>query len=102
MTHQNNYTELERVLSEAVSQASEGKGKERHAVAGVPFEQQTGCQIARLLGCPTTGPIYQAIKKAVESERLPRDRAKAELLGAIVYLAAAVLLVEEQEGNHDR
>jgi hypothetical protein len=34
------------------------------------------------------------MKKAQESTRLPPDRAKAELLGAINYLAAAYLLLD--------
>jgi hypothetical protein len=38
--------------------------------------------------------LIQAMKKAQESTRLPPDRAKAELLGAINYLAAAYLLLE--------
>lgn len=94
MTHPN-YTELKRVLSEAVAQAATGKGKERHAVEGERFEDQQICQLGRWMGSHQ-GPVFQAVKKALESTRLPPDLAKAELLGAINYLAAAVLLVEEQ------
>lgn len=93
------YTELERVLSEAVAQASEGKGKERHAVEGERFEQQMICQLGRWMGdsCPAAnGPIFQVCKKALEATRLPRDRAIAELYGVIVYAAAAIRLFEEQ------
>ncbi len=90
------YLELERVLAEAVAQAAEGKGKERHAVEGERFEHQQICQLGRWMGSHQ-GPVFQACKKALESTRLPPDRAKAELLGAINYLAAAVLLVEEQD-----
>jgi len=45
------------------------------------------------------GPGYQlgqAMKKTQEASRLPNDRARAELLGAINYLAAAYLLLEER------
>lgn len=90
------YTELERVLSEAVAQAAAGKGFERHATRGERFEHQQIVQFGRWLG--NTGfQVGQACKKALESHRLPREKAKSELLGAINYLAAAVLLVEEQE-----
>ena len=41
------------------------------------------------------GFLYQAIKKTVESKRLPKDRAVAELLGAINYLAGAVIALEK-------
>ena len=39
----------------------------------------------------------QAMKKAQESSRMEPDRAIAELLGAINYLASAVLIIEEQQ-----
>jgi hypothetical protein len=38
--------------------------------------------------------IGPACKKAIESTRLPADRARAELLGAINYLAGAVLVID--------
>jgi len=62
-----------------------------------PFDRQPICEIARMVG-----PGYclgQAMKKAQESARLPRDRAEAELLGAINYLAAAVIVLRER--GHD-
>ena len=40
--------------------------------------------------------LYQAYKKAEESQRLPTDRAVAELLGAIVYLAGAIIYIEKE------
>lgn len=39
--------------------------------------------------------VGQARKKALEALRLSPERAKAECLGAIVYLAAAVRWFEE-------
>lgn len=87
------YTALRQVLDRAVQQASQGKGLERHA-NGEPFEDQQICQLGRWLRSADF-EIGQACKKAIESKRLPPDRAVAELLGAIVYLAAAVVLVDE-------
>ncbi len=88
------YDELRKVLAAAVEQASRGKGKERHATEGEAFEDQQIVQEGRWLGT-NHGQIFQARKKAMESTRLPPDRARTELLGAIVYLAAAVILLPE-------
>jgi hypothetical protein len=92
------YLKLREVLRDAFNHASIGKGLERHA-CGEPFEQQTICQTARAHGIGfCTG---QAEKKARESHRLlPMDggvdRAVSELLGAINYLAAAVIVIRER------
>jgi hypothetical protein len=79
-----NYKELKKVLDMALSQASEGKGKERHA-NNEPFEDQLIFTIEKLVKSFQLG---QAIKKIVESQRLPKERAQAELLGAINYICA--------------
>lgn len=84
------YDKLFAVLMQAFEQASGGKGKERHAKDGVPFEDQPMSQINKQLGS-IDGFIYQAHKKSLESKRLPDGRGQAELLGAIVYLAGAVI-----------
>ena len=90
-----NYDSLSAVLQGALSQASQGKGKERHA-KDEPFEKQKICEITRRLqGSPVGGPLFQAIKKCYESERLPKDRAIAELYGAINYIAAAIIVLQE-------
>jgi len=86
------YERLADVLQRAYAQASEGKGKERHD-QGQPFLQQPMQQISTLIGSPD-GLAYQAIKKIQESQRLPHDRAIAELLGAINYIAGAVIYRE--------
>lgn len=91
----NNYATLERILSEAAKQASEGKGKARHAVDGEPFEQQQIIEISkRLQGHIAAGPLFQATKKIYESGRLPKAAAVEELKGAIVYIAAAIYLLD--------
>lgn len=84
------YEALGLALGEAVSQASRGKGAERHAESGERFSDQLIMSIPRRLGeggeCFCLG---QALKKICESRRLPQGRARAEILGAINYLAAA-------------
>ena len=92
---QDEYASLRKVLEEAVQQASAGKGKERHATEGERFEDQQIVQEGRWIGT-NHGQIFQARKKAMESTRLPKERARAELLGAIVYLAAAVIILDEK------
>ena len=77
------YFELERILKLALEQASEGKGSERHA-NGEDFEKQKICEISRRLGSNDYN-LGQAVKKIYESKRLPKERAIAELLGAINY-----------------
>lgn len=87
------YASLRKVFDEAFKQAAEGKGKERHAT-GEPFEQQVICEVTRRVGMGY--PLGQAIKKCVESQRLGVERAIVELLGAINYLAAAVIIHQEK------
>jgi hypothetical protein len=90
------YTTLEMVLRGAYRQASEGKGKERHG-DDEPFENQKICVINRWIGdSPVAGALFQAVKKTVESSRLSDSAAIDELRGAINYLAAAIILLEER------
>lgn len=91
------YDSLAGVLLMAFNQASAGKGRERHA-NGLPFDQQPMTAINELLGS-SDGYVYQAIKKAVEAKRLPPARAIAELLGAINYLAGAVLHIQRHQAD---
>lgn len=91
------YGPLASVLQEALNQAQDGKGKERHA-NDKPFLKQPIMEIGRMVGVGyQTG---QAMKKAQEAggmlSRGEPDRAVAELLGAINYLAAAIMLIREQ------
>lgn len=95
-THDPDYADLIHALDAAISQAAIGKGKERHA-NGKPFMAQPIMEIGRMVG--PGYQIGQAMKKGQEAmgmyQRGERDRARAELLGAINYLAAAWLLIGE-------
>lgn len=85
------YASLANVLQRAFAQASAGKGKERHANA-LPFDQQPMQTIASQFGVGFL--LGQAAKKSQESQALPPGRDVAELLGAINYLAGAVIFLE--------
>lgn len=89
------YEKLADVLQRAFDQAASGKGKERHA-QGEPFHEQVMQIGARKFGVGSL--LFQAFKKSEESQRLPLDRGVNELLGAIVYLAGAVI-AREAEGE---
>jgi hypothetical protein len=88
------YSYLALVLANALEQASHGKGKERHASEGEPFDKQPICEMARRYGLG--GPLFQANKKMLESQRLPWPAAERELLGAINYIAAAIIVGGER------
>ena len=87
------YEELGAVFRLAVEQAAQGKGAERHAVAGEPFHRQQICEIERRLGGGFC--LGQAVKKIYESQRLDRQAGMQELLGAINYLAAAFIVARK-------
>ena len=91
------YYSLSEVFKEAYKQASEGKGCERHASEGEAFEDQPICEMARRLG--HGGPLYQAVKKIYESQGLEGERGVNELLGAINYIAAAIIVRREGGGS---
>lgn len=83
------YELLADVLMKAYLQASEGKGRDRHAGEDEKaFADQPIMTIQQMVGPGFT--LGQAIKKIEESQRLSLDAACAELLGAIIYIAAAV------------
>lgn len=92
------YKALEMVLCSAFAQASEGKGKERHA-ADDSFLEQPIMAIGRLLNS-ADGEAYQAIKKVREGLRMAKrgeyDAALRECFGAINYIAAIALLLAEE------
>lgn len=96
------YKPLFDVLAEAYDQSSKGKGKERHANA-LPFDRQPILEISRMVGPGFA--LGQAMKKSSEASgmlaRDEHDRAVHELLGAIVYTAAAVIRIREMKNTVD-
>lgn len=84
------YEALGLALGQAVAQAARGKGSERHSYDGEAFSDQLIFEIPRRLGACGSGFLLgQAVKKIYESVRLEPERARAEILGAINYLATA-------------
>lgn len=88
------YHALSDVLARAYEQAAKGKGAVRHA-DGRPFTEQPMQTISELLGTHE-GLLYQAMKKIQESNRMDKDAAIRELLGAINYLAGAIIFLERK------
>ena len=90
------YATLSAILFDAYLQAAEGKGKARHANDDY-WEDQPICQIGRLVGPGFNAG--QAIKKLTESlgmaERGELQAARNEILGAIVYSASIIALIDE-------
>lgn len=90
------YEPLQRVLARALEQASQGKGADRHA-NGQPFTDQPILTISRMVGPGFA--IGQVMKKAQEANTMAGrgnpQNAVFELLGAIVYASAAIVLLEE-------
>ena len=91
------YEPLAEVLSRALEQAQSGKGDERHA-NGLPFLEQP-IMVEQRQQKGTGFVIGQARKKSLESMGLEAGAAVRELLGAINYLAAAVIYLEEGPGE---
>lgn len=95
------YQILAHVLQMALDQAQTGKGRERHA-NDQAFSSQPILNIARMLD-GIDGHGFQVMKKTQEAVRMfHRGRESAaiqELLGAIVYSAAAVTLILERIGK---
>lgn len=89
------YESLAAVLQRAFDQAAIGKGAARHADAR-PFHEQPMQTISELLG-DHTGLLYQAMKKVQESKRMKKEPAINELLGAINYLAGAIIFLERDD-----
>jgi hypothetical protein len=90
------YASLSAVLIRALDQAAHGKGMERHASPDEQFEDQPIIEIGRRLGSADF-QLGQAVKKIYESKRRPTPRAVEELLGAIVYISAAIIQFEMED-----
>ena len=89
------YEKLAYELQRAYNQAARGKGKERHAQVNEHFHTQVMADGAKRFGVGSL--LFQDYKKAEESQRLPFDRALAELHGAMVYLAGAAIELRRLE-----
>lgn len=87
------YQDLIRALDQALDQAAAGKGRERHA-NGLPFKDQPIMTLQRRYG--TGYALGQAEKKMDEATRMKSEQAIHELRGAIIFLAAAILHIEEK------
>lgn len=93
------YIKLKEILDLAYHQASEGKGKERHA-DDKAFEDQPILTETRALGIAF--PAGQARKKILEATKCYKDfpdRAIADLLGAINYISAEIIYINEYKNN---
>lgn len=86
------YEGLAQVLEAAFDQAANGKGKSRHANKK-PFSEQPIMKLQELYGPGFA--LGQAAKKAQESQRMDKDAAIHELLGAINYIAGAILYIDK-------
>lgn len=89
------YTSLASVFQRAYDQAAKHKGAERHA-NDKPFHEQPMQTVANHHGIGFI--LGQASKKAIEAQgmlgRGDPDKAIHELLGAINYIAGAVINIE--------
>lgn len=92
------YESLRSILNRAFDQAAFGKGAERHADQK-PFDEQPMQRLCDAYGVGFA--LGQAGKKAEESQRLAHDAQVRELLGAIVYLAGAILHLERRKAAND-
>lgn len=97
---------LWQALQAAHSQATEGKGKERHG-GNTPFIEQPIMAIQRMLeGSPVDGHLFQMMKKAQEAGRMAKrgdgEAAIRELYGVMVYAAAAAMRLEERAAAQER
>lgn len=91
------YGPLADVLDKALNQAQFGKGNDRHNQNEERFEDQQIVQLGEWMGRSTVFGIGQACKKAIESTHLSDEKAIEELLGAINYLAAAVIVIQRRK-----
>ena len=93
MTIEPGYEPLAAILKEALDQAQYGKGKKCHA-NGKPFLEQP--IITGGMECGPGGLAFQARKKILEALNCQDlDRAVEDLLGAINYTAAMIIVKRE-------
>lgn len=87
------YASLNLVLERAYDQAACGKGAQRHA-SDQPFDEQPMQKLIDLYGLGFA--LGQAGKKMQESLRMDTQAAVRELLGAINYIAGAIIHLEKK------
>lgn len=88
---------LSGVLSDAFHQATEGKGR-RHQNEGEAFEEQAWMRIADRHGQGfLTGQAAKKLEEAVCNSAPGTDAYRNELLGAIVYIAMAIVRADGLE-----
>lgn len=86
------YSGLYSVLMDALDQACNGKGRERHA-NDKPFEEQPMQTFSDALGSPQ-GLGFQVMKKTAEAMGMDEpERQIRELLGAINYAAGMIIWI---------
>lgn len=89
------YERLMDVFKDAHDQAAKGKGKQRHA-NDLPFHAQRMQRISESLDSPM-GMAYQVQKKLQEGLQMKDPGARrAELLGAMNYLAGVIIFLDNQ------
>jgi hypothetical protein len=94
------YQPLADTLIEALNQAQYGKGKKCHA-NGLPFLEQEIIKEGISVGLG--GHVFQIRKKVREAMNCDDvDRAVEDVLGAIVYAAAMVLLLKGKPESEER
>lgn len=86
------------ILDSAYQQMALGKGKTRHDIDRLPFDQQISPIIQSLGFDYATG---QAVKKLHESMFLPDDQAIKELLGVICYVVIKINDIKKKKERHD-
>lgn len=96
LTEVEGYERLLDILSQAYNQSAHGKGKERHG-NNLPWHEQPIGAIGRMVGPGFNAG--QVIKKTQEAlgmiERGEIEAAEREMLGAIVYAASIVMLIQK-------
>ncbi len=92
------YEKLANVFQHAYDQAARTKGADRHA-NGLPFHEQPMQTVAQHHGLGFL--LGQAEKKSIEAHGMAKrgeiDHASHELLGAINYLAGAIIHLQAQK-----
>lgn len=99
MDTETKYKALEQVMLRAYNQAVNGKGAERHG-QDRPFTEQPMQQLIKLYGLGFA--LGQAGKKLQEAQRMDTEKAVHELLGAIVYIAGAVIALEATSPSQEQ